>query len=424
MTNTTKRIATAIATGAVLLQALAPLTFADTQAGIISNGTGSNNTVNVNNTNTTSVGQSNTATVTNVVTSSSNSGSNTANANTGGNTTINAGAATSNVDVTNAANTNAATVNNCGCNGGSVTGLVSGNGAGSANGLNLNNNNTTSVGQTNKATISNYVTSSANSGENSANANTGGTTTVNSEGATSGVDVHNAANVNVANIGSAGAGAGMGGTTAMILDNGTGSQNSVNVNNNHSVALGQTNSSYITNLVDSSANSGGNSADANTGGNTTINAGSATAKAHITNLPNFNLATLADCGCATGGNLLKVAGNGAFSASAINANLNNTTSLSEGNLSELSNFVTPSANSGENSANANTGAVMLGGIDPVTVGTGPSMSDVTVTNGGNTNSVGPNATAGLTLPGVGGVSFTSDFSGFMAWWAAFVGTQS
>src|SRR4051812_12922861 len=91
------KISTAIATGAVLLNALAPISFADTT--ITGNGAFSNNTANQTNASTTAVNQTNTGVVTNVVTSNTSTGNNSANFNTGGNTTIHTGDATNNVSV-------------------------------------------------------------------------------------------------------------------------------------------------------------------------------------------------------------------------------------------------------------------------------------------------------------------------------------
>src|SRR6266568_3590074 len=133
-----KRIITAIATGAVLVNAMAPLALADTVT-VSGNGALSNNAVNVTNTQATVVNQTNNANITNNVNSS---------ASTGGNSTINAGAASSVVNVTNAANLNKANIS-CVCSNSGATVNVTGNGAESNNGVGVNNANTVFLNQNN-----------------------------------------------------------------------------------------------------------------------------------------------------------------------------------------------------------------------------------------------------------------------------------
>ncbi len=103
------RLTTAIATGAVLLNALAPVALAQ-DATVAGNGASSNNTVNVTSNSNTTVAQSNNATVTNAVNSNSNTGGNTAGFNTGGNVGIQTGNATTAVSVETAVNKNVASL--------------------------------------------------------------------------------------------------------------------------------------------------------------------------------------------------------------------------------------------------------------------------------------------------------------------------
>src|SRR3989344_5239897 len=224
----TKQVTSAIAAGALLFSMTTPV-FAE-EALITGNGAGSSNTVNDTTNSNTNVSQSNNAIVKNVVSSNSNSGNNSANFNTGGNTTVASGAAKSTTAVTTAVNANSAEVTPCGgCATGAGTGAggdstISGNGAGSFNTINQTQNTNTNLGQNNNAYIKNYVSSNANSGNNSAAFNTGGNTTVASGMAESLVGVLNAANVNVAKVGgSAALGAGTGASpSATITGNGAG----------------------------------------------------------------------------------------------------------------------------------------------------------------------------------------------------------
>src|SRR5256885_6401692 len=130
--TTKSKLATAIATGAVLLNALAPMTFADTTVVVNGNGDSSNSSVSTTQSNTVSVAQTNNANIQNNVVSHASTGGNDAGRNTGGDTKIDTGNATSTVNVQNAANLNSADIKSCNCN--SSTGvLVSGNGVKSDN---------------------------------------------------------------------------------------------------------------------------------------------------------------------------------------------------------------------------------------------------------------------------------------------------
>src|SRR3989338_3997974 len=99
MNDTKRKLATAIATGALLLNAFAPLAFASTTIQISGNGVGSNNYANVTQTSTTTVKQSNNASVTNNVDAYADTGDNSAKWNTGGDVTVNTGNATVNTSV-------------------------------------------------------------------------------------------------------------------------------------------------------------------------------------------------------------------------------------------------------------------------------------------------------------------------------------
>lgn len=399
------RIASAVATSALLVSMITPAFAADIT--VTGNGSGSVNTANVTDTNTTSVSQTNNAVVTNNVTSNSNSGGNSANFNTGGSTTVVSGPAKSTAEVTTAVNANHADVTPCNCENGGTDVKISGNGATSFNTANVNGANTTTVGQTNAAAVSNSVASNANSGNNGASFNTGGTTVVQSGLAQSSADVTTAANVNTAKVGGhvmPGAGANNA-SEALISGNGAGSLNNINLNLASVVALGQSNSASIANDVVANANSGLNSADFNTGGAVAVVAGPAMSSTTVDNLANFNAADL-DCGCITSDVNAKIAGNGAgFGGfNTINANLASVLGLSQGNLAGIGNSTGSNADSGLNSAGFNTGSPT---DDPAVVSLG-SQSTTSVSNLANWNDAGTGAT--VSLPGGNSLSLLMDFS--------------
>lgn len=394
--NIQTKLTSAIATGALILSMATPALAAD-DITISGNGAASLNTATVNSTDTTVVTQSNNAYVSNNVSSNADSGGNSANFNTGGSTTVVSGAAQSSTNVTTAANLNSASVDPCNCQpGGAGDVTISGNGATSYNQATLNNASSTTLGQSNTAKVSNNVSGNATSGNNSASFNTGGDTVVSSGPAKSDVNVLTAANANLATIGGGTPGAGSAlGSSALITGNGAGSVNTITLSLHPSVVLAQSNSAKIRNNVSSNANSGNNSANFNTGGETVAASGLAWANASVHNFANFNVADL-DCGCLTGGVNAKIAGDGATSFGTIkvdNAKLN---VLGQSNGAWLKNNVAANGASGYNGAAFNTGAV---NSDPVAAA-GSALSGTTVHNMVNWNS----ANQGTTLPLPGGTN--------------------
>ncbi len=147
-------------------------------ASIDKNGENSDNSVALTLANTNSIWQINNATVDNDVTAKAESGDNNANGNTGGNVGVGSGDATVNSMIDNTVNFNSADLN-CGC----VTDLaadVTGNGENSDNSLGATLSSDNGVfqggeGKGNNANLDNTVTPKADSGDNSAVSNTGGT---------------------------------------------------------------------------------------------------------------------------------------------------------------------------------------------------------------------------------------------------------
>lgn len=377
--NFKTRLTTAIATGAVLLNALAPIALAQ-DVTVTGNGATSNNTVNVNNNSNTTVSQSNTANVTNVVNSTSNTGNNSAGLNTGGNVGIQTGNATTAVSVETAVNKNVVSLE-CNCvAGGNTNVTVDGNGALSVNTVNANQNNSTSLGQSNYANVYNEVNAGSNSGGNSAGLNTGGDVLIHTGSASTFVEVSTAANANFATLGGGSATAGNG-SSVLITGNGALSTNTVNLNQNSALVLSQGNYASVFNAVSGNSNTGNNSAGLNTGGDVMIHTGDAWTGVSVDNLVNFNSANV-DCDCISGGfGLLKLGGNGALSVNKINANDNSSTSFGQGNAADLYNSVYGDSNAGYNDISLSTGPAAG---DP-SVHTGNATSGTAVSNTANAN---------------------------------------
>jgi hypothetical protein len=359
--------------------------------------------------------QSNSAVVTNNVSSNSSTGGNSASDNTGGDVLVKTGDATSDVTVANTLNSNTAKVD-C-CDQGDITAKISDNGSYSDNKIEVDtskrrDNNETQVFQDNTAAVSNNVDSSAKTGDNSAKRNTGGDVTVSTGDATATVDVSTTANANMAQVGG-GQEANGNALSAIITGNGSKSDNSVELDLNHKTSIVQDNLAEISNNVDAEAKTGKNDAKDNTSGEVAILTGNAKADVTVDNLVNFNAAEI-DCGCLLDAEA-KISGNGYDSENEIKAKLGEDRSVFQGgregsgNLAALSNNVAADAKTGKNEAKFNTGET----TDPV-VSTGDAESLNSVENAGNVN------VYGLPYFELPEVQWDFNFSHMMSFWSLYL----
>lgn len=389
------KIATAVATSALLLNALTPA-FAATTIEVSGNGSFATNGVSVSNNQNTTVTQANTATVTNAVTSTAKTGGNSANDNTNGDVVVKTGNAVNTTAVSTQANSNQATVNNCNCAGGTDV-LVSGNGSYSHNSVGIGQNSTTTLFQNNNANVVNAVNATSNTGGNNASRNTGGDVTVMTGGAASVVGVSNKLNQNMAQVGgNAGSSAGAG-LTVREVGNGSFSTNTVGLTVNPVTTITQANLASVINAVGADAITGNNTANDNTNGDVFVGTGNAVNRVGVDTMANFNAAST-DCGCLLN-TLVKIADNGSFSNNGIAAVLGGTTGIFQGqgagNAAFVLNPVNANANTGGNDANRNTGATNA--ISDPSVMTGSVDSLTTVSTKLNENIVGP--VTSVNLPG-------------------------
>lgn len=417
-----KKVAAAIASAGLLVNAALPV-FA-TEIIISGNGAGSDNFAEVNQNTTTTVSQDNNAFVVNNVDSSAKTGGNTAEFNTGGGVVIGTGDATSVVDVSNTLNTNSAAVACCETGGTDV--LIKDNGAFTLNNVKLNQNNTVVVDQDNNAMVMNYVDSDADTGNNKAGLNTGGDVVILTGKAGSGVTVSTQANSNSALVGG-GSALVLPTASFRIIGNGAGSDNYITANLNKLAVVDQDNFAFVKNHVDADAKTGKNDAMFNTGGDVVIGTGDATSLVDVDNMVNFNHASI-DCGC-TWDVLAKIEGNGAdvpgclqesvlgcfpvlSDPNVITLNLNSTQVYGQDNLAKLFNDVDADAKTGKNDNSLNTGDV-LGG-DPAVM-TGAAYDSTSISNTGNTNTIGGGSPLVPWWPtNLSGVSVSFNLSAFMA----------
>ncbi|MBI4036909.1 hypothetical protein HY385_00610 [Candidatus Daviesbacteria bacterium] len=384
-----KMIASAIATGAILISTFAPAVFATTTIDISGNGSDSNNDATVKTTQTTTVVQNNDAWIVNEIKAKAETGENDANDNTGGDVTISTGNATSTVDVFNAVNKNIADIQNCGTCNGDTTVTISGNGSDSKNDVKLESKNEVEVFQDNKkAWIKNDIKAEAETGENDAERNTGGDVVILSGDATSNIGVTNLANANIANVG--GNGDDTTDIDAIISGNGSDSKNDIDLKLKRLVTLVQDNDAWIVNYLKAEAETGENDANDNTGGDVLIATGDATATVNIDNMANFNSAE-ADC-CLIDISAT-VSGNGSDSKNKIKAELENKLDIFQDNKAKIENELEAEAETGENDAERNTDS---NGAEVIVV-TGDATDEVGVSNASNLNGVGNSAE--IELPG-------------------------
>lgn len=253
---------------------------------------------------------------------------------------------------------------------------ISGNGSSSDNAVNVNKTVSTTVVQNNTATVSNTVNSSASTGGNEANDNTGGDITIATGNARTQVDLDTRVNFNRAEVDSCDC---EGDVDVEVSGNGSYSTNDANLNTSNDTSVFQDNVADITNTVDAKAKTGGNDANRNTGGDTTIITGHALTDVEIDNRANANIARVGSNGGSAGSISALISGNGSYSDNAVNLNQHRSVELVQNNDAYIDNYVYAKANTGKNDANDNTGGDVL-------VDTGNATTDVDVENLANFNS--------------------------------------
>lgn len=159
-------------------------------------------------------------------------------------------------------------------------------------------------------------------------------------------------------------------TTIDILGNGDNSNNTVNVSNNYTTDINQTNSFSVSLDINSSAKTGKNEANNNTGGNITIDTGNATSNVTVNVAGGSNTANV-PCGCANITDKVTVSGNGDNSNNTGNVTNKKEKIAKQTNTGGVSGPVKSKAKTDKNKANNNTNGT-------VDVFTGNSTSNVTV----------------------------------------------
>ncbi len=162
---------------------------------------------------------------------------------------------------------------------------VSSNGANSTNIANVSVAKTIDISQTNTASVNNNVTAAANTGDNTANKNTGGDIKITTGDAGATVSGSTSANSNKMSL----ACCTDPGANVSVSNNGTDSKNKVTLKFANTSAVETNNNLDINNNFNITTNTGGNKADKNTGGDVIIKTGDANALVKINNKGNENV---------------------------------------------------------------------------------------------------------------------------------------
>lgn len=196
--NIKQKLTTAAVLGSMMLSVVAPATFAVTTVKIQNNGAASTNKVKVKNKSTKNVSQSNTSSVTTLVSAKASTGGNTSSFNTGGSNSIKTGDATNLVAVSVTGGSNTNTGDECGCVAPTNDVTISDNGAASTNGVKVKNVNSSTVTQSNTTIVTTSVDTKASTGKNDSSFNTNGGGTIDSGDASNeiGVEVGGTTNTN------------------------------------------------------------------------------------------------------------------------------------------------------------------------------------------------------------------------------------
>ena len=150
-----------------------------------------------------------------------------------------------------------------------------------------------------------------------------------------------------------------------VSGNGNTSQNTVTVSSDQNTNVSQTNEADVNNSVASGANTGENNAANNSGATIELSTGDISSQTNVTN--NLNASSVATPCC---GSTLDVTidGNGSDSVNTIHTEVTSTTTINVAQIANITNNINVLANTGNNQANDNAGAVEINTGDITTKG--------------------------------------------------------
>lgn len=255
--------------------------------------------------------------------------------------------------------------------------VVSGNGEGSNNQVNIAPTNQTTVEQTNTTNVTNDVNTSSNSGDNTASNNTGGSTSVTSGDTSSTTTVSNSGNVSVVTQNDCGCPT-PNASSATISGNGEGSTNSIQNIQTNNINISTSNNATVFNNVTSYANTGSNNALGNTGGSVVIRTGNVHSSNIISNL--LNLSKVVYTRPNNSDSIQSILNNGEFSLNNLRIVSNTNINIATTNNANVLNNISSLMNTGNNTAYSNTGGDVL-------ITTGAVVGETVISNALNLNYV-------------------------------------
>lgn len=403
-------------------QPIQPPTYSGNDPSNIGNGADSTNSATATISDTSTIGQSNLAEVTNSLTATSNTGNNTAGGNVG-NSIITTG--DSSLLATIETDVNQNSILPSPTTGNTSPLLVSNqkNGSDSTNTASLTQTDSDLSQQGNIAAINNQINLKSESGNNDASKNVGDTAIITGN-ANLGTTIITAANTNLNGVGIAEFNVNDNHTGDIVLafpqkncsvticgapvsgditntGNGSNSTNTSNLDTSSSSVTNQSNSADVDNNLVFTANSGTNSADKNTGGDTHIQTGDANIAANVISMLNNNIAgpstpvlfgVVNIFGNLVGDIILPSVdserntsvdnnGNGSGSANTSTYSSSSVDNLSQSNLANINNKVSIDANTGNNTTDKNTYEFGQGAV----LETGDAAIDANIINIANNN---------------------------------------
>lgn len=167
-------------------------------------------------------------------------------------------------------------------------------------------------------------------------------------------------------------------THVTIQNNGAFSNNGAFVTHTNTSSKTQSNSTFVSNTVTTTAHTGNNNSSFNTNGGSVIYTGAAMAIVDVHNAAGLNINLDPACGCQSSDTSATIDSNGAFSTNTITLEHSNSSTLSQTNSTTFVNSVTTTAHTGGNTNSFNTGS-------GTGISTGDATSSVGVTNVGSAN---------------------------------------
>lgn len=238
--------------------------------------------------------------------------------------------------------------------------VISGNGSSSDSQITVAVTSETTVEQSNQGSIQNDVQLDLNTGENDTSDNTGADISITTGDISSQNSIQNIVNSSTTSLDCCPEEP----SAITITDNGSNSQNSVNLNQNSDTQVSIIQNAYIQNNISGNANTGGNVASNNSGGNTSISTGDINANLNIEN-KKINAASVS-APQVNGDVNIKISGNGSSSNNLANISLNNNLYINIDNQADILNNTIWDLITGKNQAGGNAGGdvyIATGDID-------------------------------------------------------------